>query len=53
MFGYIKPREGAHENEVTKDPNAEEIYDEWFWRFEGFHCGLRNQMIPNGLNTCL
>lgn len=32
--GYIKPHPGASEDECTKAPGAQEVYDEWFDRLD-------------------
>lgn len=34
IFGYIKPRAKASDSEVSKDPAAEAVYDEWFSMLE-------------------
>lgn len=40
IYGYLKPHAGAMDHEVTKDPAAEAVYEQWF------------TMLENGANYC-
>jgi DNA invertase Pin-like site-specific DNA recombinase len=35
IYGYIKPKDAKTDAELSKDPKAASIYDEWFTRLEG------------------
>jgi DNA invertase Pin-like site-specific DNA recombinase len=34
IYGYVKPRPRCTDDEVTKDPEAVQVYDEWFTKLE-------------------
>ena len=48
IYGYVKPRAGANDSEVSKSPEAEAIYDEWFTKLEA---GENYRMIADWLNS--
>ena len=47
IYGYIKPHSGATDDEVTKDPDAEAIYDHWFTLLED---GANYREVADWLN---
>ena len=48
IYGYVKPHAGANDSEVSKSPEAEAIYDEWFTKLEA---GENYRMIADWLNS--
>ena len=47
IYGYIKPHRGATDDEVTKDSEAEAIYDHWFTLLED---GANYREVADWLN---
>jgi DNA invertase Pin-like site-specific DNA recombinase len=48
IFGYQKPPDAKCDADVTKDPSAEPIYDEWFTRLEA---GATYSEVADWLNS--